>query len=144
MTDEEKKRLEEQAAGQAPIPAAPAPFVQRVAEDLDKTKKQNVNEIEAMQEKESKALASLSEMEEWKIYKKYVGMMIATAKANITPNFNGKMDFNEVGMRYIIADQIISALKDAMDIVDLRRKELEVPSDDNPTAETEKKEEVSK
>ena len=132
-----KKKLEQQAAQQASVPAAPAPFVQRVAEDVEKTKEQNIEEMETMQDKEAKALASLSEDERWLVYKKYVQMMIDTANKNITPNFDGKMDFNEVGMRYIIANQIVSALKDALDIVDIRRKQMEVPTDDNPTETTE-------
>lgn len=140
MTDEEKKRLAEQAAAQATPPAPTLPPVQSILEDISKVKKEEVNQMEKMLAEEAKLLGELSQTDGWKVYKKYVSVMIDSARNNITPKFSTAIDLQQAGLRWIIADQIMSALKDALDIVDLRRKEIEVPTDDNPTEDTEKKE----
>ncbi len=117
----------QQQAEQAVPPSAPPAIGPTMAEIEAKRKESSIDVQEAMIKRENDLLTKLAETDEWDVYKRYVGKMIASLKANLTPSIGKELNLQDVGLKFIISDQIEKALKDALSIVEDRKKLAEIP-----------------
>lgn len=107
-----KKILKEQSATQAIPPTPPPAFIAEAIKEVNQAKPKVLPN-------EDKILADGAFSDFWKILKRFIENYQSNLKKSTSElALAGQFDLNAIGMKYLLADQIVSALQKVTDYVE--------------------------
>lgn len=107
--------IRQQEAEQAPVPPAPN-FIRQAIKEARSVSME-------VKDSDDKVMAEGADSDFWRILKRFIDSRIKTLEDLTSQKItSGNIDLQDVGLRYLISDQVTHALKEVIQFVELRQQ----------------------